>query len=262
MGWYDDTIVASGRAGIIWMLVAFAVTFLITRGITRKIRRERVDAAALAAEAAARGEAPGEAKGGIVGDVNIGGVHIHHQVWGLLLMLVAGMLEFAFEFSSPWLEVLGILFGAGAALVLDEFALFLHLDDVYWSAAGQKSIDAVVATMCVMAALILGSGPMGITADNVENAPIGIPVAIAVNLTLVVLCLMKGKIVTAAVGFFVPFVALIGAIRLAQVTSWWARRRYAGAPRKRQRAEQREMALRRRRERIRVTLGGAPDADL
>jgi uncharacterized protein involved in cysteine biosynthesis len=83
-----------------------------------------------------------------------------------------------------------------------------------------------------------------------------------VNLTLVVLCLMKGKIVTAAVGFFVPFVALIGAIRLAQVTSWWARRRYADAPRKRQRAEQREMALRRRRERIRVTLGGAPDADL
>ena len=124
-----------------------------------------------ALEAMARGEAPPEAKGGVVKDVEIGGVHIHHQVWGLLLMLVAGMLEFAFEFSSPWLEVLGILFGAGAALVLDEFALFLHLDDVYWSTAGQKSIDAVVATLCVMAALILGSGPLGITAQDLERVP-------------------------------------------------------------------------------------------
>ena len=58
MGWYEDIIVASGRAGIIWMLIAFAVTFLITRGITRRIRRERVAATALAAEAMARGEAP------------------------------------------------------------------------------------------------------------------------------------------------------------------------------------------------------------
>lgn len=262
MGWYEDTIVASGRAGIIWMLIAFAVTFLITRGITRKIRREKAAAAVLAAEAAERGEAPAEARGGVVGDIEIGGVHIHHQVWGLLLMLVAGMLEFAFEFSSPWLEVLGILFGAGAALVLDEFALFLHLDDVYWSTAGQKSIDAVVATMCVMAALILGSGPLGITADDVQTAPIGIPIVVAVNCTLVVICLMKGKIVTAAVGFFVPFVALVGAVRLAQMSSWWARRRYADAPRKRTRAENRDTAVRRRRERIRVTLGGAPDAEL
>lgn len=262
MGWYEDIIVASGRAGIIWMLIAFAVTFLITRGITRRIRRERVAATALAAEAMARGEAPPEAKGGVVKDVEIGGVHIHHQVWGLLLMLVAGMLEFAFEFSSPWLEVLGILFGAGAALVLDEFALFLHLDDVYWSTAGQKSIDAVVATLCVMAALILGSGPLGITAQDLQDAPIGVPIAIAVNLTLVTVCLMKGKIVTAAVGFFVPLVALVGAIRLAQVSSWWARNRYADRPRRHARAEQREVTLHRRRERIRVTLGGAPDAEI
>lgn len=51
-------------------------------------------------------------------------------------MLVTGLLVFRFSPESPWLEALPALFGAGAALALDEFALWLHLDDVYWSAEG------------------------------------------------------------------------------------------------------------------------------
>ena len=213
MRWYEDYIVEAGRAGVVWILIAFVTTFLITRGITRKIRRERV----AREQAVAQGLiGPDEVdSGGVINDITIGGVHIHHQVWGLLLMLVAGMLQFAYEFSSPWLEMTGAMFGVGAALVLDEFALWLHLDDVYWSEAGQKSIDAVVATVIVLTALIFDSGPMGISATDLDDAPLVVPIIVAVNTALMVVTLMKGKIMMAAIGFFIPFVALVGAIRLA-----------------------------------------------
>jgi len=259
MGWYSD-LVSSGRAGLIWILLAFVVTFLVTRGITRRIRRQRLEEARAIAEGlvSAREERAG---GGVIKDVEIGGVHIHHQVWGLLLMLVSGMLQFAFNPGTPWLEVTAIMFGAGAALVLDEFALWLHLDDVYWSSAGQKSVDAVFATIVVLVVLILGTGPLGITADTVEEAPIGVPIAIAMNLAFVVITLMKGKIVTAAIGFFLPLVALIGAIRLARVPSWWARRVYGTRPKRLARATDREEARRERIVRWRTRLGGAPDPE-
>lgn len=266
MDWYEQTIVASGRAGVIWMLIAFVVTFLVTRGITRKIRRQRIEQARAHAGEVARhmvghGVDGGDsgADSGMVRDIAIGGVHIHHQVWGLLLMLVAGMVSFAYELHSPWLEVSGVVFGIGAALVLDEFALWLHLDDVYWSAAGQKSVDAVVATVLVMTALILGSGPAGLTSDDLASGPIAIPIAIAINVVLVVITLMKGKIMMAAVGFFIPLVALFGAIRLAKVPSWWAGRFYATRPGRLERAQAREVRRRRRLQRIRDVLGGTPD---
>ena len=76
--------------------------------------------------------------------MHIGGVHVHHQVWGILLVLVVGLLTFRFRPESPWIEILATLFGVGAALALDEFALWLHLEDVYWSEEGKKSIDAVM----------------------------------------------------------------------------------------------------------------------
>jgi hypothetical protein len=76
--------------------------------------------------------------------VYIGGVHIHHQVWGILLVLITGLLEFRFRPHPPWQEVLAALFGAGAALMLDEFALSLYLKDVYWTKEGRKFIDAVM----------------------------------------------------------------------------------------------------------------------
>ena len=69
---------------------------------------------------------------------------MHHQVWGILLVLVVGLLTFRFRPESPWIEILATLFGIGAALALDEFALWLHLEDVYWSEEGKKSIDAVM----------------------------------------------------------------------------------------------------------------------
>ena len=250
MEWYRDYIVYEGRAGVTWILIAFITTFLITRGITRKIRHEQ--RARELAIAEGRLSPDDAAPGGVVKDIHIGGVHIHHQVWGLLLMLSMGILEYAYEFTSPWLEIFGALFGVGAALVLDEFALWLHLDDVYWSAEGQKSMDAVV----------LGTGPLGVAPGDIDDAPLVVPVAIAINMALVVITLLKGKVMMAAIGIFIPIVTLVGAIRLARTPSWWSRNLYRRRPRRMAKALGREDRLRARVERVRVSLGGEPDPDV
>ena len=285
---YLDFTFTAQRFAVLCMLVAFVATFAITRAITRRIRAER--ASAEAAEAAGAAKAAGAAedigphapspgpgapspaastpaptadeeqdKGKIIKDIEIGGVHIHHQVWGLLFMLAAGILSFAFEMSTPWLQMLAVVFGIGAALVLDEFALWLHLDDVYWSPEGQKSVDAILATVLVMTALTLGEGPLGVSLQNVDDAPWVLAYAIVFNLVLVVITLMKGKIMMAAIAFFVPMVGLFGAVRLARVPSWWAGRFYATRPKKLERAQEREMRRRERIARVRARLAGQPD---
>jgi hypothetical protein len=104
--------------------LAFLVTFGIVRGITHLIR----------------------AGVGPFHNVTSGGLHIHHLVWGILLLLVVGyvwLLEIGVR--SSWVASLtAIAFGAGAALTLDEFALWLNMSDVYWERQGRESIDAVV----------------------------------------------------------------------------------------------------------------------
>jgi hypothetical protein len=104
--------------------VGFLVTFGIVRGITHMIR----------------------AGIGPFHNVSGGGLHIHHLVWGILLLLVVGYIWLIEEgISSSWLSSLtAIAFGVGAALTLDEFALWLNLQDVYWTGRGRESIDAVV----------------------------------------------------------------------------------------------------------------------
>ena len=104
--------------------VAFLVTFAIVRGITHLIRA---------------GIEPFH-------NVTSGGLHIHHLVWGILLLLVVGyvwLLEVGV--GSTWVASLtAIAFGVGAALTLDEFALWLNMQDVYWDRQGRESVDAVI----------------------------------------------------------------------------------------------------------------------
>ncbi|MGA8803516.1 MAG: hypothetical protein WB866_02400, partial [Solirubrobacterales bacterium] len=66
------------------------------------------------------------------GNVSVGGTHIHHLVWGILLLLTCGYVAVAIAPDSPWREVVAVLFGIGTGLTLDEFALWLNLKDVYW----------------------------------------------------------------------------------------------------------------------------------
>ena len=104
--------------------LGFLVTFAIVRVITHLIR----------------------AGVGPFHNVTSGGLHIHHLVWGILLLLLVGyvwLIEVGT--GSNWLaSVTAIAYGVGAALTLDEFALWLNLQDVYWTGAGRASIDAVV----------------------------------------------------------------------------------------------------------------------
>lgn len=231
--WYTETIVETGRSGVFWMLIAFVATFAITRGVTRYIRARAVRDPGPAPDGR---EAQG---GGVVRDVHIGGVHVHHQVWGILLLLIVGVIELARRPDSPGLEVLGALFGVGAALTLDEFALWLHLDDVYWSQEGRKSIDAVVIAACIGGALLLGSAPFGVDASATSQGFTVVAATIATQLVLSIIAALKGKIPTALIGIVVPIVSLVGSIRLAKPDSPWARWRYTSRPKRMARAHKR-----------------------
>ena len=75
--------------------------------------------------------------------VTSSGHHIHHFVWGIFTLLLMGFL--ALSLNQPrWHPLLAIVYGIGAALVLDEFALWLNLEDVYWAKEGRSSLDVVI----------------------------------------------------------------------------------------------------------------------
>lgn len=78
-------------------------------------------------------------RGDNAGYVAIGGVHIHHMVFGVVVLLVAGV----FALDDVWRIGRAVLFGIGAALVLDEFALLVFLKDVYWLPQGAISVAAL-----------------------------------------------------------------------------------------------------------------------
>lgn len=234
LSWYQSYFVDTGRSAALWLIIGFLVTFAITRSVTLKIRARN---AAEAANPTPGVETAEPAKKGLINDIHIGGVHVHHQVWGILLVLLVGLIEFRYRPESPWAEVLGALFGIGAALALDEFALWLHLEDVYWSEEGQKSIDAVLIAIVVGAALLVGVSPVGDLTAAQEQGFIFTMVFLVTHIGLCILCMLKGKPITGLIGLPVPFFAYVGAIRLAKPTSFWARRWYG--PKKMARAEAR-----------------------
>lgn len=83
-------------------------------------------------------------------DISLRGTHVHHLVWGILLLLAIGYLWLARlgigdPQGSVWLSrATSILYGVGAALTLDEFALWLRLEDVYWTREGRQSIQVLI----------------------------------------------------------------------------------------------------------------------
>jgi len=190
------------------------------------------------------------------GNVTPGGTHIHHVVFGVVFMLVGGVAAIVIpNDDTAALSAVAALFGIGSALVLDEFALILHLADVYWSQEGRKSVDAVFVAIAVCGLLLLGLRPIGVEDLILAHADGGwfnwslAVLATMLSLGLAAVTLLKGKIWTGLVGLFVPLLLWIGAIRLARPGSPWARWRYhqptARAARKLAKAEWRERRLRR-----------------
>jgi hypothetical protein len=158
------------------------------------------------------------------GSANVGGVHIHHALPGLVLVLVAGLLAFTpWGANSPAQEILAINFGVGAGLVLDEWALIFHLDDVYWSQEGRSSIDAVIVGTTVACILLHTASPFGLDESEYSGSRTGVFVFLAVNYLFALVCFLKGKPILGAAGLLVPFVSFVGAVRLAKPRSPWAR---------------------------------------
>jgi len=184
------------------------------------------------------------------GSVTTGDLHIHHLVWGIVLMMVAGFISLN-PIDSPWHEIVAVLFGIGAGLTLDEFALWLRLQDVYWAEEGRQSIDAVIVAATLGFLILVVGSPF---AQSGGEALLVLDIALA--LVFSTISILKGKTITGVAGFFVPFFSIVGAIRLAKPRSTWAHRRYGDA--KRARAEKRFPPGR---SRFRELIGGAPDPE-
>jgi hypothetical protein len=189
------------------------------------------------------------------GNVTPGGMHIHHLVFGIVAMMVAGFIQFATQPGDPWLEILAAVFGIGMGLTLDEFALWLYLEDVYWSDEGRSSVDAVIFAAIIGGGLIVGFVPLD--AGN-GGSTLAIITTVLITLGICGIVALKGKISSAIIGMIITPVAWVAAIRLARPGSWWARRRYRAGSRKLVKAEARKAKHDRRVRRWQDLIGGAP----
>ena len=150
---------------------------------------------------------------GPFGNVKAGGMHIHHVVPGVVLSVVGGFGAVASGQHGFGAGLCAVLFGMGAGLVLDEFALILHLDDVYWTEAGRQSVEVVVLTAALVGLVLLGFLPFGVndlSDEDVQNRG-GAMLSVGVNFLFALVALSKGKARMAVFGVIIPFVALVGA---------------------------------------------------
>jgi hypothetical protein len=200
---YDEWVVDTGKQPEFLLLLAFLVSFGFIRTSAHMIRAQ---------------------VRWWPGNVEMGGTHVHHLVWGILLLLVVGYSAMAFAPGSPLREVFAILFGIGAGLTLDEFALWLNLEDVYWSQKGRRSIDAVIVAAALAGLVLLGARAwIDVADDAAVLVRAGVGVAGSLGLALALVNVAKGKLWTAAIGLFVPLVGPVAALRLAKPGSPWAR---------------------------------------
>lgn len=236
--WFAHDILGGGRLPLLCCLLAFILTFFVTRTFVRFIRH--------------RAETGRPARWWHPRNVHVGGVHIHHVTFGVVLVLLSGLtlVTLSIDGHEPEFTLSAIFFGIGAALVLDEYALILHLSDVYWEEDGRTSVDAVFAAVGVAGLLIMGLHPLMFFLPIWEGAdswPLRTAVAGALVLTLplAVVVVLKGKVWTGLLGMFIVVLLVIGAVRLSRPHAPWARWRYTTQPDKMRRALQRERTLRR-----------------
>ncbi|MBM3666292.1 MAG: hypothetical protein FJW90_02215 [Actinobacteria bacterium] len=168
------------------------------------------------------------------GNVEVGGAHIHHLVWGIIALLVFGYLGVAVNPNHPWREVAAIGFGIGAGLTLDEFALWLNLKDVYWTEQGRRSIDAVVAATALSLLALVGFHGWVRAADDVKTAVFTVVgVQGVMGIALMLINVAKDKYGLALLGLLCSLISLIGALRLGKPHSLWAKLFYGDGKRKR-----------------------------
>jgi hypothetical protein len=232
---YRHYVYLPGREPLFFLLLAFLLTFLVVRTYTRLGRRHSWASGSMR------------------------GVHLHHLVPGVLACLAAGTAIIGFRPGGDSLLLLSVLFGIGAALTLDEFALILHLEDVYWRREGRSSIEATLmgftfGALCLLATTPLHSDPGG----DVPHWILG--GLFVVNMCFALVAFLKGKAKAGAFGVFVPGIAILAALRLAKPGSLWARRFYTPVKleRSRARAALHDRRYTQAKHRLYDAIGGAP----
>lgn len=125
---YERHIIGPGLQPHFVILVSFLVTFVAVRLIVHRLRSGKPVR--------------------FLHTIEVGGVHIHHLVPGILLLLGSG---YALATLNVPRDPLAAVYGVGAALTLDEFAVWLQLKDVYWEREGRRSIDAVIIFAAIAA---------------------------------------------------------------------------------------------------------------
>jgi lysyl-tRNA synthetase class 2 len=239
---WNDQLVANDRQWVFLVLLGLLVSFGFIRLSTRLMRSPRVP----------------WWPGSIVSD---GGLHVHHLVFGIVLMMLAGTISFAGFAVSPIYEICAFAFGVGIGLTIDEFALWVYLDDVYWKEEGRASVDAAVLAVTAMALVLLGVRPFDLEGGSV-GAVVGSAITVAIALVTATICLLKQRLWHGTVGLLIPPLSLYGALRLGKPGSAWAKRRYGERnPAKQARAEERFRADRRTerlKRAIRDAVGGTP----
>src|SRR4051794_39607613 len=234
------------RTSVLLVFAAFLVSFLFIRTSARLMRSPKVP------------WWPGSV-------TTEGGLHLHHLVFGIVLMLIGGTLGFALDESqSPWIEIAAVAFGIGAGLTFDEFALWVHLEDVYWSDEGRQSVDAAIIAIGFVALVLVGAFSTSLESSSPWLLAVSILVLI-LDIALAVMAFSKFRLLHGMFGIVFWPLSLWGACRLAKPNSPWAKRYYGERnPEKQARAEARYGHRRtdRFKDRFRDAIGGRPAAPL
>ena len=238
---YDTNIVLAGKEPLLLLLLAFLITFALTRLYTRLARLYGW------------------------GSGSVHGVHLHHMVVGIVIVLVTGLIAVAASPGYPWIHILAILFGVGAALTLDEFALSLYLRDVYWSDEGRSSVDAAIIGVVLVGLLLVGTSPFGITQAEAQEPRRVAFIVIAACFAFTATTFLKGRLLLGLVSVFFPPVGVVCALRLGKPGSPWAHWFYRDRPEKLVRSHARfdESGRRLRALKLRLydLIGGAPSKE-
>jgi lysyl-tRNA synthetase class 2 len=237
---WNNHLVAHDRQGVFLVLVGFVGSFGFIRMSTRMIRAEV-------------SWWPGNIE-------SESGLHVHHLVFGIVTMMVAGTMGFVAFGHSPLTEICAFFFGIGAGLTIDEFALWVYLEDVYWAEEGRSSIDATVIAASLIGLIVLGANPFEFSGGPEEI--IGGVLSALLLITFVGICFMKGRNLHGIIGILIAPLAIYGAWRIGKPNSPWARRRYGDRrPKKQAKAERRFHPGRRTdryKEAFRDIVGGKP----
>jgi hypothetical protein len=215
---WNNQLVDHDRQGVFLVLVGFVGSFAFIRMSTRMIRAEV-------------SWWPGNIE-------SESGLHVHHLVFGIIAMMVAGTLGFAAFGHSPFTEICAFFFGIGIGLTIDEFALWVYLEDVYWAQEGRSSIDATVIAAALIGLIVVGANPFeaqGEGATAIETILTWLAV-----LACVAGSFLKGRRLHGIVGVFFPPLAIYACCRIGKPHSAWAHHRYgAKHPKKQAKAEAR-----------------------